>query len=126
MSAPYADDDAESRQAEAWSALIEADPYLGYRMLTVRYMMEDRALTQVDVSRMLLCTKAQVSRVLTPNYIRYSGRKPQAGKDLRPETVHLWLDRIENVITDVPFTQEGDDWYDDAREDRINQLNNGW
>jgi len=84
---------------DAWVTLMEHEPELCIRMLTVRYMMEQRGIHGPAIARHLRTSRQRVNQSLNPRHVRHAGQAPNAGQDATPETVHHALDRIERAIT---------------------------
>lgn len=107
---------------EAWISLMTQEPELCIRMLTVRYMMEDRGLTGPDVATHLGITRQRVSHALNPRYVRYPGATPFSGAGTVSHT-HGLLDRIEDAITELTEPPTSDPtWWDEVRRDRAREV----
>ena len=90
---------------QAWLALMENEPELCIRMLTVRYIMEQRDIHGPEVARYLGCSRQRVHHALNPRYVRHPDQPRVPGDATVQATINL-LDRIEEAITDITRQHE--------------------
>jgi len=113
----------DAQMEQRFKRLIEHDPYLGHRLRLVRYMLEDRGVSQAELARWLGLSRQRVGQLLNPSYVRVGTTSSRTGGAYRTvKRTHEWLDRIEAVITrrtEPPETAA--DWLDEVREIRRRQ-----
>jgi hypothetical protein len=87
-------------RAEDWQRLMQAEPYLAYRMMAVRLMVEHRGFSSADIAQaagLRRKNRNYLNRAISPSKVNLSdvGEKNKN----TPALQHKLLDDIEDIIT---------------------------
>jgi len=84
---------------DAWISLMEHEPEVCVRMLTVRYIMEQRGYTHLDIAKVSKTTRQRSAMYVNPRFVWHAGNDPGPGLRVTVTTTHANLDKVEHAIT---------------------------
>jgi len=78
---------------------MEHEPEVCVRMLTVRYIMEQRGYTHLDIAKVSKTTRQRSAMYVNPRFVWHAGNDPGPGLRVTVTTTHANLDKVEHAIT---------------------------
>lgn len=104
-------------EVENWKRILDAYPATAYRMLMVRYMIEDRGLSYSDVGGAAERGKAWVSAALAPSKLR-GNDEPWRPNTYPEDAINRKLDIIEGIVDSLaPMPGPSDSEYTEYMEE---------